>query len=100
MHPTNLMQAMSSFPKAAVPFKKAFKDDGAPSQPSQPVCSKWSSCSTEDKCQYEVETGRQCNRPHYCTFCMKTYNQARRHKETECQKKAAGTSLDTGNQPS
>ena len=100
MHPTNLMQSMSSFPKAAVPFKEKkvpFKDDVTS---SQPVCGKWSSCTTEDKCQYEVETGRQCNRPHYCTFCMKTFNQARRHKETDCRKKAAGTSLDNGNQPS
>ena len=101
MHPTNLMQAMSSYPKAAAPFKKTIKDDAAP---SQPVCSKWSSCTTEDKCQYEVETGRMCNRPHYCTFCMKTFSQARRHKEGDCRKKEAatanGTGAGIGNQPS
>ena len=99
MHPTNLMQAMSSYPRAAVPFKekKTFKDDAAA---SQPVCGKWSSCTTEDKCQYEVETGRQCNRPHYCTFCMKTFGQARRHKEVDCRKKEAAASSGSGSQPS
>ena len=99
MHPTNLIQAMSSYPRAVVPFKekKTFKDDAAA---SQPVCGKWSSCTTEDKCQYEVETGRQCNRPHYCTFCMKTFGQARRHKEVDCRKKEAAASSGSGSQPS
>ena len=58
----------------------------ADATPSHPVCSKWSSCTTEDKCQYEVETGRQC---------MKTFNQARCHKEGDCR-----TEPGIGNQPS
>ena len=96
MHPTNLMQAMSSFPK--IPVKKALKDEITPTQ--QPLCSKWSTCTTEDKCQYEVDTGRQCNRSHHCGFCMKNYNQVRKHKESDCRKKEAAGTGAGGNQPS
>ena len=87
---------MSSFPK--IKEKKALKAETNPSQ--QPLCSKWSTCTTEDKCQYEVDTDRQCNRSHHCGFCMKNYNQARRHKETECRKKEAANTSAGGNQPS
>ena len=91
MHPTNLMQAMASFPKIkerSAWEKQNKKDD---SNPPQTVCTKWSTCTTEDKCQYEVDTGRQCNRPHFCTFCQKTFNQTRRHKEADCRKKESGS---------
>ena len=99
MHPTNLMQAMSSFPKIPYKEKKAtLKDEINPSQ--QPLCSKWSTCTTEDKCQYEVDTGRQCNRSHHCAFCMKNFSQARRHKESDCRKKEAANTSSGGNQPS
>ena len=105
MHPTNLMQAMSSFPK--LPAKEIKKvglgedNTNTNTNTSQPLCSKWSTCSTEDKCQYEVDTGRQCNRQHYCSYCMKTFRQTRRHKESECRKKeASSTAVTTGSQPS
>ena len=99
MHPTNLMQAMSSFPKQV-----SKKETVVQPQQGSP-CAKWSTCTTEDKCQYEVDTGRVCNRPHYCAYCMKTYNQMRRHKESECRKKESATNSNstpsnaTSNQP-
>ena len=98
MHPTNLMQSMSSFPKMTYKEKKIPGREDI--SPSQPVCAKWAACTTEDKCQYEVDTGRQCNRPHHCTYCMKTFSQARRHKENDCRKKEAAASNTAGNQPS
>ena len=90
MHPTNMMQAMSAYPK--VVFKQSEKVKPVNSSDnlsgSGPVCTKWSTCETEGKCQYEVENpGRTCNRPHYCTFCSKRFQQNRKHKESECRKK-------------
>ena len=90
MHPTNMMQAMSAHPKTAPKQQEKVKPVNASDAPPPPgpVCSKWSTCETEDKCQYEVENpGRTCNRPHYCTFCNRKFMQRRKHKESECRKK-------------
>ena len=99
MHPTNMMQAMSAHPKVS-----SFKQDKFGTKPTNngqleatpgPVCPKWVDCDIEDKCQYEVDNpGRTCNRPHYCTFCLKKFKQTRKHKEVDCRKKTelAGSS--------
>ena len=99
MHPTNMMQAMVAYPKVT-PFKqdKFGPKNTANSQLDAtpgPVCSKWADCDVDDKCQYEVENPRRtCNRPHYCTYCLKKFKQTRRHKEADCRKKTelAGSS--------
>ena len=100
MHPTNMMQSMCTHPKVVKQEKKqtplGYSDP--PATPAQ-VCTKWSSCETEDKCQYEVENpGRTCNRPHFCTFCFRKFKQTRKHKETDCRKKAEQAG-DGKNQP-
>lgn len=89
MHPTNMMQAMATHPKKTLYDKPS----QLPSKPSDPataqVCPKWSSCEVEDKCLWEVENpGRSCNRPHFCSFCHKKYKQIRKHKDSDCRKKA------------
>ena len=101
MHPTNMMQAMSTHPKVAI-HKQEKKQPGTGTGTQSdttpgPVCPKWLTCEVEDKCQFEVDyPGRTCNRPHYCTFCQKKYKQSRKHKETDCRKKTeqAGTGTD------
>ena len=100
------MQAMSSHPKvttskvATVAARRLGLSgggsalSGGDSMTGQ-LCSKWSSCEVEDKCQYEVDNpGRTCNRPHYCSFCQITFKQSRKHKEADCRKKASHTGTD------
>ena len=91
LHPTNLMQAMSTHPKV-IPLKKEPRLAGAGQQdtPTPPtICPKWGSCTVEDKCQWEVDNpGRSCNRSHHCGFCLKKFKQTRKHKENECRKKS------------
>jgi len=106
MHPTNMMQAMSSHPKVTTPKVATVAARGlglsgggsalsGGDSMTGPLCSKWSSCEVENKCQYEVDNpGRTCNRPHYCTFCQKTFKQSRKHKEADCRKKASHSGTD------
>ena len=95
MHPTNLMQAMSTHPKKVQekpPQLPKPGDTPNPSTTTGPVCPKWSGCEVEDKCTWEVENpGRACNRPHFCTFCQKKFKQVRKHKDADCRKKAEQT---------
>ena len=93
MHPTNMMQAMSTHPKvipikqerAKVPGGISTQQEGTPGQ----VCPKWSTCEVEEKCQWEVDNpGRSCNRSHHCSFCFKKFKQTRKHKEADCRKKS------------
>ena len=90
MHPTNMMQSMCTHPKVVKQEKvkqTPLASSDPPSTPAQ-VCPKWSTCETEDKCQYEVDNpGRTCNRPHFCIFCFRKFKQTRKHKETDCRKK-------------
>ena len=98
MHPTNMMQAMSTHPKVLFhKQEKVVKPSGTQSDATPgPVCPKWQTCEVEDKCQFEVDfPGRTCNRPHYCTFCQKKYKQSRKHKETDCRKKSEQTGTGT-----
>ena len=91
MHPTNLMQAMSTHPKRVQekPPQQPKSGDTPSSSTTGPVCPKWSACEVEDKCSWEVENpGRTCNRPHYCSFCQKKFKQVRKHKDADCRKKA------------
>ena len=103
MHPTNMMQAMSAHPKVAI--TKPDKEKGFPVKPSDgsgpsTVCPKWLSCETEGKCQFEVDyPGRNCNRPHFCTFCFKKFKQTRKHKESDCRQKTEHSGA-SGDQPS
>ena len=103
MHPTNMMQAMSTHPKvipikqerAKVPGGISTQQEGTPGQ----VCPKWSTCEVEEKCQWEVDNpGRRCNRSHHCSFCFKKFKQTRKHKETDCRKKSE-LSGSNGDQP-
>ena len=91
MHPTNMMQAMSAHPKVTtIPYVKSDKAKAPSIQPEAnagPVCPKWASCEVDDKCQWEVDSGRTCNRPHYCGFCHKKFKQTWKHKEANCRKK-------------
>ena len=95
MHPTNMMQAMASHPKKVVPDKPPVlgaKVGDAAAAPGQ-VCPRWSGCDVDDKCQWEVENpGRSCNRTHFCSFCQKKFKQVRKHKDTDCRKKAEQSS--------
>ena len=96
MHPTNLMQAMSTHPKRVQekppPQLPKPGDATTTATTTGPVCPKWSACEDKDKCTWEVENpGRSCNRPHFCTFCQKKSKQVRKHKDTDCRKKAEQT---------
>ena len=83
--------SMSAHPKVAPEKTKVKGAGGIIQQDSSPaaLCPKWGSCEVEDKCQWEVDNpGKSCNRSHHCSFCLKKFKQTRKHKETDCRKKA------------
>ena len=80
-----LLSAQMEFPrpakKAAVDPKKGEKD--------KPLCTTYNKCSTEGKCDYEVTSGRPCQRKHECTWCKKHKNQSLKHQESKCPGRVA-----------
>ena len=54
----------------------------------RPMCTTWNSCSTENKCQYEVEhPDRACLRKHECSHCRASLKQGHRHQARRCPNK-------------
>merc|ERR1719186_1464409 len=51
-------------------------------------CWQWCPSSRPRRGQlgHQVDTGRQRNRSHFCTFWLKTFKRTRRCKESDCRK--------------
>ena len=103
MNPTNMMQAIEAVPKTEVKKKEPWKEDPKKKFGDEgPPCSKWNACEVKGKCQYEVDNpGKNCNRPHICSYCFTKYGHTKtNHKESYCKKKEEGDPTSTdGGQP-
>ena len=56
--------------------------------PVPQLCTTWNTCTTDRKCQYELEhPDRACLRKHECSHCRATKNQCHRHQAWKCPNK-------------
>ena len=66
------------------------KDEGNKDmkQAAPQLCTTWNTCTTDRKCQYELEhPDRSCLRKHECSHCRSTKNQSHRHQAWKCPNK-------------
>ena len=69
---------------------------GQPSK-SKPLCRNFNTVSNEGRlCSWEVSNpGKRCYRLHNCSYCFETFNNAREHRDMECEyKKGVATEKD------
>ena len=62
-----------------------------PKKLEQKTCTTYNTCSTVDKCEYEVANpDKTCQRRHECSYCRKFFKQSYKHQEIKCSKKRDG----------
>ena len=81
-----LLSAQMEFPR---PSKKDDSKKANGTDKDKPTCTTYNKCSTDGKCDYEVTSGRPCQRRHECSWCRKNKNQSSKHQESKCPSKAA-----------
>ena len=87
----DLLLAQCEYPRP--PPKIEFKKDSKKEQekPTTRFCTTFNSCTTLDKCEYEVANpDKICQRKHECSYCRKHFKQGFKHQELKCSKKANG----------
>ena len=84
----DLLSAQCDYPRPPPQFKN--KQEVLEKKADRVLCTTWNSCSTEGKCDYEVNNpGKECNRRHECTWCRKSLKQGFRHQKRFCKKNEA-----------
>ena len=80
---SDLVASQMEFPR---PLEKKISEKEKPK--NQSLCNTWNTCTTDKKCQYEVEhPDRTCLRKHECSHCRATLKQSHRHQACKCPNK-------------
>ena len=81
---SDLVASQMEFPR---PFEKKVPEKKEEKK-QQPLCTTWNTCTTEKKCQYELDhPGRSCLRKHECSHCREAFKQSHRHQLWKCPSK-------------
>ena len=81
---SDLVASQMEFPRPAEKKVLDKKNDDR----KQVLCSTWNTCTTDKKCQYEVEhPDRTCLRKHECSHCRATLKQSNKHQAWKCPSK-------------